>query len=155
MTQDRTAATKARALTWGCATAVLIGLVAGSCSAKGEGVVEVTAAVTNSTPATAAVPVGHVTGTITAGYRPGTMPPGNTDLYLPCALPKCGMKIEVRDSEDKRIGVIPAGEYSIDLAPGVYTLAIAASPSPIRSESFSVKIGETTHFDTTLVVVYP
>ena len=65
------------------------------------------------------------------------------------------MDIEVRNSEDKRIGVVPAGEYSIDLAPGVYTFAIGGSPFLIRSESFSVNVGETTHFDTTLVVVYP
>jgi hypothetical protein len=65
------------------------------------------------------------------------------------------MNIEVRDSEDKQIGVVPAGEYSIDLAPGVYTLAISGGPFPIRSESFLVRVGETTHFDTTLVVVYP
>jgi hypothetical protein len=133
MTRDRTAATKALALTW--ATAALIGLVSGSCSAKGE----VSAPVTISAPAKAAEPVGHVTGTITAGFRPGTMPPGNTDPFLPCAAPTCRMDIEVRNSEDTRIGVVPAGEYSIDLAPGVYTLAIGGSPFPIRSESCSVK----------------
>jgi hypothetical protein len=144
-------------LSWGCATAALIGLVAGSCSAKGEGVVEVTAPVTISIPEVPAAPlnVGHVTGTITAGYRPGTMPEGNTDPFLPCALPKCRMDIEVRNTDDKRIGVVPAGEYSIDLPPGVYRLAIAGGPFPIQSEEFSVKVGETTYFNTTLVVVYP
>jgi hypothetical protein len=65
------------------------------------------------------------------------------------------MDIEVRNSEDTKIGVVPTGDYTIDLAPGVYTLAIGGSQFTIRSESFSVKVGETTHFNTTLVVVYP
>ena len=148
--------TKAIALTWRrVAAGVVIGLVAASCSAKVAGTVEVPAPVTAPAVAVAPVSVGRVTGTITAGFRPGTMPRGNTDPYLPCAAPGCSIQIEVRNSEDEKSGVVPSGDYSLDLAPGVYTLVIPGGPFEIRSEPFTVIVGETTHFDTTLVVVYP
>jgi hypothetical protein len=125
---------------WYVALAIGIAFVASSCSSSGIA------------PAT----VGHVTGTITTGVRPGTMPPGSTDAYLSCAVATCKGRIEVRNSEDKEVAVVPPGNYSLDLAPGEYTLVFTdgtfAKP---RSETFSVKVGETTHFDTTLVLVYP